>query len=257
MRNHRKLFLIDGMIGYAGSQNIVRQDFRPGVVNRELVARIIGPAVAEMSAVFLADWYLETEQMLEPAPVIPPPMGHATVQALPSGAEYPLEGFHTLLVWQINRARERIVIVTPYLIPDEALVGALQTAALRDVEVDLVVSEIADQRFVNLAQSSYYDELLASGVRIHRYRDYLLHAKNVTIDDRLAILGSSNVDIRSFQLNEEISLLFFDSASIARLQEVQRGYLAGSDPVSLPEWRRRGGWRKLAENGARLVSPLL
>jgi len=257
MRNHRKLFLVDGTIGYAGSQNIVRKDFRPGVVNRELVLRVEGPVVAEMSAVFLADWFLETEELLEPEPAIPSPAGTAIVQALPSGAEFPLEGFHTLLVWQIGQARERIVIVTPYLVPDEALLGALGTAVLRGVEVDLVVSAVVDQPFVNLAQCSYYDELLSSGVRIHRYRGYLLHAKNVCIDDRLAVIGSSNVDIRSFQLNEEISLLLYDAPSIARLRAVQQDYLAQSDPVILAEWRRRGRLRKLAENGARLVGPLL
>jgi len=257
MRNHRKLFLIDGAIGYAGSQNIVRKDFRPGVVNRELVLRVAGPVVAEMNAVFLADWYLETEDLLEAEPHIPTSSGSAVVQTLPSGAEFPLEGFHTLLVWQINQATRRIVIATPYLVPDEALLGALSTAALRGVEIDLVVSTVVDQRLVNLAQCSYYDELLSSGVRIHRYRNFLLHAKNVCIDDRLAVVGSSNVDIRSFQLNEEISLLLYDAQSIARLTAVQEGYMADGDRVILDEWRRRGRLRKLAENGARLVGPLL
>lgn len=257
MLNHRKIFLIDGMIGYAGSQNIIAKDFRPGVVNRELVARITGPAVAEMTAVFLADWYLETEELLDTAPAVPAATGVATLQVLPSGAEYPLEGFQTLLIWQIHQARERVVIVTPYLIPDEGLLGAFQTAVLRGVTIDLVVSAVVDQPMVNLAQSSYYDELLSSGVRIHRFRDYLLHAKNVGIDDRLAILGSSNVDIRSFQLNEEISLLMFDPASIAGLRQVQQAYLDHSDPLLLDSWRQRGRLRRLAENAARLVSPLL
>jgi len=257
MRNHRKLFLIDGAIGYAGSQNIVAKDFRPGVTNRELVARITGPAVAAMAAVFVADWYLETEAMLDAAPVLPPPTGSAHVQVLPSGANYRLEGFETLLVWQIHRARQRVVIVTPYLIPDETLLGALRTAVARGVEIDMVVSAIADQKLVSLAQSSYYDELLSSGVRIHRFRNFLLHAKNVRIDDRLAILGSSNVDVRSFQLNEEISLLLFDPPSVARLREIQDIYLAQSDEVLREPWRQRSALRKLAENAARLVSPLL
>jgi cardiolipin synthase len=257
MRNHRKIFLIDGIIGYAGSQNIIAKDFRRGVINRELVARITGPAVAEMAAVFLVDWYLETETMLEDAPVIPAPAGSAILQALPSGAEYPLEGFQTLLIWQIHQAQDRVTIVTPYLIPDEALLGAFRTAVTRGVTIDLIVSAVADQPLVNLAQSSYYDELLVSGVRIHRFRDFLLHAKNVCIDDRLAILGSSNVDIRSFQLNEEISLLIYDRAGIEGLRQIQLGYLADSDMLSLDRWRERGRLRKLTENAARLVSPLL
>ena len=257
MRNHRKLFLIDGVIGYAGSQNIVAKDFRPAITNCELVARVPGPVVAEMSAVFLADWYLETERLLDAAPTIPANAGTATMQLLPSGAAYPLEGLQNLLIWQIHEVRERVVIVTPYLIPDEGLLGALRTATLRGVEIDLIVSAVADQMLVSLAQSSYYDELLVSGIRIHRFRTFLLHAKNITIDNRLAILGSSNVDIRSFQLNEEISLLLFDRSSIARLQMIQQDYLARSDEVTLEDWRKRNGLRKLAENAARLVSPLL
>lgn len=257
MRNHRKLFIIDGEIGYAGSQNIIRRDFRPGVVNRELVARVTGPAVVEMTAVFLTDWYLETEQLLERNPAIPDRRGDARLQVLPSGADYPLEGFQTLLTWQVDRAREKVLLVTPYLIPDDSLVSAMSTAVIRGVEVHVVVSAVVDQPLVNLAQCSYYDELLACGVRIHRYRQFLLHAKTVRIDDDLGIIGSSNVDIRSFQLNEEVSLLVIDGPSLTRLHEIQDGYLAASDELSRDEWRQRSPLRKLAEGAARLVSPLL
>jgi cardiolipin synthase len=257
MRNHRKLFLIDGEIGYAGSQNIICRDFRPGVVNRELVARVTGPAVAEMTAVFLTDWYLETEELLEAEPAIPERAGKCRMQVLPSGADYPLEGFQTLLTWQVDRAQKEVVLVTPYFVPDDSLVSALSTAVLRGVDVRVVVSEVVDQPLVNLAQSSYYDQLMSSGVHIHRYRDFLLHAKAVRIDDELGVIGSSNVDIRSFQLNEEVSLLLIDGPSLARLREMQEGYIAGSDELSLEEWRRRSPLRKLAEGGARLVGPLL
>lgn len=257
MRNHRKLFLIDGRIGYAGSQNIVVKDFKPGVTNRELVVRLEGPIVAAMSAVFLADWYCETETMLEEHPAVPPRAGDTIAQVLPSGADYPLEGFETLLIWQIHEARRCVRIVTPYLIPDEDLLGAMRTAVLRGVEVDLVVSAVADQPFVNLAQCSYYDEMLVAGVRIHRFPNYLLHAKNVSFDGRLAVVGSSNVDIRSFQLNEEVSILLHDEATVARVETIQRDYIAASDAIDLARWRRRPRLRRFGENVARLVSPLL
>jgi cardiolipin synthase len=261
MRNHRKLFLIDGEIGYAGSQNLVSRDFRPGVINRELVARVTGPAVTAMNAVFLGDWYLETEDLIEPdptpAPIDAEPADAATLQVLPSGADYPTESFQALLTWQVDVARSEVVIVTPYLIPDESLLAALRTAVMRGVDVRIIASSVVDQWLVRLAQDSYYDELLRSGVRIHTYRDELLHAKNVRIDGRLGILGSSNVDIRSFQLNEEVSLLLLDPQSIAALEQIQRRYIAQSDEISRAEWRHRDRIRKLAENGARLVSPLL
>ena len=257
MRNHRKLFLIDGVIGFAGSQNIVAKDFKPGIVNHELVARVTGPVVAEMEGLFVGDWYLETETLLDRAPAIPAPTGEAVAQLLPSGADYPLEGFETLLVWQIHQARERVTIVTPYLIPDEDILGAMRTAVARGVVIDLVVSAVVDQPLVHLAQCSYYDDLLRSGVRVHQFRDYLLHAKNLSIDGAVAVVGSSNVDIRSFQLNEEMSLLLYDPASVGALEAVQRGYLERSDTLELDAWRRRPALRKLGENIARLVSPLL
>ncbi len=257
MRNHRKLFVIDGRIGYAGSQNIVDQQFRTGVVNRELVARVEGPVVAEMEAVIRGDWFMETGilPLDDGAPL--PPAGDTPAQLLPSGAAYPLEGFESLLVWQIHAATRHVVLVTPYFIPDDALVGAMRTAVARGVEIDVVISAVVDQRLVHLAQCSYYDDLLACGIRIHAYRNYLLHAKNVSIDGTLAILGSSNVDLRSFELNEEVSLLLYGGTAVDALVAIQDGYIADSEPIDLATWRRRPAARRFAENLARLISPLL
>nr|WP_068074007.1 cardiolipin synthase [Novosphingobium lentum] len=258
MRNHRKLFVIDGTIGYAGSQNIVRKDFKPKIVNHELVARVTGPAVAAMAAVVAGDWAIEGEEPPAPSPVaIPDPAGDACVQLLPSGADYRLEGFETMLVWQIHRACERVVLVTPYFVPDESVIGAMCSAAAREVTIDLVVSAVVDQRIVHLAQCSYFEQLLAAGIRIHQYRDFLLHAKSASIDRTLGVVGSSNVDVRSFQLNEEASLLLYDDASIARLLHIQAGYLAASDRLDLATWRARHPLRRLPESLARIMSPLL
>lgn len=257
MRNHRKLFVIDGAIGYAGSQNIVAKDFRPGVVNRELVVRVTGPVVAAMDALVRGDWNMETGEMPARPPLIPEPTGAAVAQLLPSGADYPLEGFETLLVWQIHQARERVVIVTPYFIPDQDVLGAMAAAVARGVAVDLIVSRVVDQPLVHLSQSSYYDDLLSAGVRINQFPDYLLHAKNISIDGRLAVVGSSNVDLRSFQLNEEVSLLLYDAASIAAVEAIQQGYLATSEALDLARWRERPLPRRLAENAARMVNSLL
>jgi cardiolipin synthase len=257
MRNHRKLFIVDGRVGYAGSQNIVAKDFRRGVVNRELVARGMGPAVSAMVAVFLGDWSLETGAA-PPCAIAPAdPAGEAVLQLLPSGPEYPMEGFETLLVWQIHQARERAIIVTPYFIPDLDVIAAFRAAAARGVAVHLVLSRVVDHRIVNLAQRSYYDDLLRAGVRIHMFGNELLHAKNVSIDGALAIVGSSNVDLRSFQLNEEVSLLLHDRASVAALEAVQRRYIEHSAELKLEQWAMRGRPVMVAENLARLVSPLL
>ncbi len=256
MRNHRKLFVIDGRIGYAGSLNLVAKDFRPGIVNRELVARVEGPVVASMAAVVAGDWSMETGEAPDQTVVIPATAGTCWAQLLPSGANFPLEGFETLLVWHLHQARRRVTIVTPYFIPDENVVTAIRIAVTRGVAVDLILSSVVDQPIVNLSQSSYYEELLATGVGIHLFRDQLLHAKSFIIDTSLGVLGSSNVDMRSFQLNEEVSLLLYDEASIARLKVLHDRYLETSDLLQLHQWQSRPVWHKLAENIARLMNSL-
>lgn len=257
MRNHRKLFVIDDRVGYAGSQNLVAKDFRPGVINRELVVRVTGPIVASLAMVVRSDWSIETGFGLEDPSAICAPTGAALLQLLPSGPNYPLAGFENILVWQLHQARHRVVIVTPYFIPEPSLVEAMRTAVARGVSVDLVVSGVVDQRLVNLAQCSYYEAVLIAGVHLRLFKGYLLHAKNVSIDGRLAIVGSSNVDVRSFRLNEEASLLIYDSDTISRVELVQAGYVDRSDTMDLARWTKRAGWRRTAENVARLLSPLL
>jgi cardiolipin synthase len=257
MRNHRKLFIIDGRIGYAGSQNLVNKAFRSGITNQEMVVRVTGPVVAAMTAVFLADWYCETEVLLQPCAEVVPSQGKNSVQLLPSGAEYPLRGFETMLVWLIHSARQRVILTTPYFIPDEALQNAMQIAVARGVEVILIVSAVTDQPLVRLAQCSYYDDLIGAGVRIMCFQKCLLHAKNVSVDGHVGIVGSSNIDIRSFQLNEEVSLLLLDRLSVAELVALQEQALAKSEPLDLATWRQRSKLRQLGEGLARLVSPLL
>lgn len=259
LRNHRKIAVIDGRIGYAGSQNIVDADFKPGIVNQELMVRVQGPVVLELQAVFIADWFIETEEVLDGPELHSPPAlaGDTLAQVLPSGPDIPELGIETLIVALIHAARERIVIATPYFVPNEALMQAMRTAVLRGVAVHLVVSKVADQMLVSLAQRSYYSELLACGVRIHLYRDKLLHAKHVAIDDEICVIGSSNVDIRSFVLNAEVSLIIYDRVVALRLRQEQERYFTDSDLLEREVWRARPYAVKVVENFARLLSPLL
>ncbi len=259
LRNHRKVAVIDGRIGYVGSQNIVDADFNPRVVNQELVARVVGPVVLELQAVFVADWFLETEEVLDDPALFPvqEPAGTAIAQVMPSGPDYPEAGIERLVDALIHGARERVVLTTPYFIPDEALLHAMETAVLRGVEVHVVLSKPVDQFLVNLAQRSYYAELLEAGVAVHLYRDRLLHAKHVSIDGDIALVGSSNIDMRSFTLNAEISLVLFDRDATAWLRAEQERYFERSDRLSLAAWRARPLPARFVENVARLMSPLL
>jgi cardiolipin synthase len=259
LRNHRKIAVIDGKVGYVGSQNIVDACFKKGIVYEELVARVTGPVVLQLQVVFLADRYFEMEETLRDPEYLgaPESTGTTPAQALPSGPGYPYANNQRLIVAAIHAAQARVVITTPYFIPDEALLQAMQTAVLRGVEVHLVVSRLADQLLVGLAQRSYYEELLEFGVKIHQYKQCFLHAKHLTVDDSFALIGSSNLDIRSFALNAEISLLVYDPEVAAALRAVQEKYLAGSELLTAEEWRRRSFLTRTLQDIARLVDAVL
>jgi cardiolipin synthase A/B len=145
----------------------------------------------------------------------------------------------------------------PYLIPDDALLQALQTAVLRGVEVTLVVPKQMDQILVCLAQRSYYEDMMSYGIRICCYGKRFLHAKHVSIDDEMAWIGSSNLDIRSFALNAEIVVLLYDRGVCVQLALEQARYMREGEILEPATWERRPMRRKVAENLARLLSPLL
>jgi cardiolipin synthase len=265
LRNHRKIAIVDGRVGFTGSQNLVRKTYhrRDGLFYEELVARVSGPVVGQLEAVFATDWYSETGVVLDvsdfPEVALDPVLaGDVLAQALPSGPGYDGENNWKLFVALIHEAREKLVIVTPYFVPDEALLSAIAIAAQRGVDVTLLVSGTADQFLVSRAQRSYYEELLEAGVRIRLFDPpVLLHSKTISIDDSVAVIGSSNMDIRSFLLNLEITLVLYDRAAVAQLRAIETAYLARSTPVELEDWRRRPFAEKFVQNTMRLMSALL
>jgi cardiolipin synthase len=259
LRNHRKLAVIDGRIGYTGSQNLVDPVFKPGLTYEEMVVRVTGPIVLELQYVFIGDWFLETEELLDRPELFPDPAltGMIPAQVLPSGPGFVTENNQRLIVALIHGARRRVVITTPYFIPDEALLQALQTAAMRGVEVHLVCSQKYDQLLVGLAQSSYYEELLEEGIQIHLYEKNFLHAKHMSVDDHISLIGSSNMDIRSFALNAEISLLFYDAEVNRQLRIHQERYFKNCERLTVEKWEQRYYLSRFCQNLARLMSPLL
>lgn len=260
IRNHRKIAVVDGRIAYTGSQNIVdARNPDDDLVSKELMVRVVGPVALELQAVFVVDWFLETGETLETPELFPVPVEAGTIaaQALPSGPDFPLENVQRLTVALIHGAQSRVVITTPYFIPDEALMQALETAVLRGVAVHIVVPRAADHPLVRLAQRSYYQELLEAGVVIHQYRERFLHAKHLSIDSEIALIGTSNMDIRSFALNGEISLVFYDRGLAERLRAEQEKYFQRAQRLAPDRWKRRPLPVKVGENLARLLSPLL
>lgn len=268
LRNHRKIVVVDGAVAFTGSQNLIhrsyhkRKNLKKGLYYDEVVARVEGPVVAQFQAVFITDWMSETGVRLDrdTAPEVwamPEARGGALCQVLPSGPGHETENNLKLFVSLIHAARRRIVICNPYVVPDEALMVALTSAARRDVDVRLVVSEIGDQFMVYHAQRSYYEELLRAGVKVHLYRaPVLLHSKTMSIDDDIAVIGSSNMDIRSFELDLEVTLVAYDPAVVAELRRIEDAYMGRSHQLTLEEWRRRPRITQFVDNVVRLTSAL-
>ena len=259
LRNHRKIAVIDGVIGHIGSQNIVDAEAANGIVNEDLVARVFGPAVLEMQTVFAIDWLLETDEALSGSNYFRhhSGSGDATAQLMPSGPDYGDVGIGHLTVALIHGATERVVITTPYFIPEAALMQALRTAVLRGVTVDLIVPSVSDNLLVKLAQQSYYSELLEAGVNVRLYGRRFIHAKLLTIDNEAAMIGSSNIDVRSFILNAEVTLIIYDEAIVSDLRAQQERWIAVADHLTIRSWEGRSRVVQLGENIARLVSPIL
>lgn len=258
LRNHRKIVVIDGRIGYAGSQNMVSPTFKPGLTYSELVARIEGPTALQLQAVFAADWFAETAEFVgEAAFPAPAPAGASPAQILPNGPASATQRAQRMVVNLVYAAQRRVCITTPYFIPSQSLQEALETAAQRGVRVHLIVDHRKDQFLVANAQRSYYESLLAAGVHIHAYREGFLHTKAVSVDGEVAWIGSCNMDLRSFDLNEEVIALFFDRDLAVQLEALEAAYMRGADPVEFDAWRRRPFHEQLVQNLTRLVSPLL
>lgn len=260
LRNHRKLAVIDGKIAHTGSQNIVDPAYgRRGMVWHDIMVRLTGPVVLQLQQVFEEDWFSITSELFDQTTCFPTPAvtGDVAIQTVPSGPTYQAESFQPLIIAAIQEAREHVIISSPYLVPDEPFMVALQLAVLRGVEVDVIVPRRSDHPLVSAAGRAYFDDLLDAGVRIHRHDQGLLHAKTVTVDDAFAIISSANVDIRSFYLNFELSLLLYGPSITSQLRFIQRQYIDQSQPLDQDAWSRRPRIHQVFDNIAKLLSPLL
>jgi cardiolipin synthase A/B len=259
LRNHRKIAVMDGVVGYVGSQNIVDDTANRGLTNEELVVRMEGPVVQQLQAVLLADHYQEAGKGVSDTTLFPEPRpaGDSPAQVLPSGPGHQEGNTQQVLVSLIYAARRRVDLTTPYFVPDATFLTAMRTAAARGVDVNLVVSRHSNKPVVQFAQQSYYEDLLAAGVKIYLYHGAFLHAKYTSIDESVAVIGSSNLDIRSFALNSEVSLLVYDPQVVADLRRIQDRHIGDSDEVTLQRWRQRSPARRWLQNMCRLTDTLI
>ncbi len=264
LRNHRKLLVIDNKVAFTGSQNVtdstynLRKNIRRGLHWVDLMVRIEGPVVASVNAVFRSDWYSETDEVLEDEfELTEAGPGDLDCQIIPSGPGFEFQNNLKLFAGLLYAAQRKIIVVSPYFVPDEALLLAITTACQRGIHVELFVSEEGDQALVYHAQRSYYEALLRAGVKIWMYqRPFILHSKSMTIDDEVAIVGSSNMDMRSFGLNMEISMLVRGEEFVREMRAIEDGYRALSRELTLAEWEKQPLRSTVLDNLARLTSAL-
>jgi cardiolipin synthase A/B len=265
LRNHRKLVTVDSRIGFMGSQNMIDSSYllpanlKVGRHWKDLNIKLGGEIVSSLDLVFAIDWYTETGERLAdevwPTGEVEP--GDTPMQLVPSGPGYLTLPNLRLFTSLVYLARHNLSLTSPYFVPDESLMEAITTAAYRGVAVELFVSEQADQFIVQHAQASYYEALLEAGVRIYLYpKPTVLHAKHFTVDDVVGVIGSSNMDYRSFGLDYEISLMGAGPAFVGDLRAVADQYRAVSRELTAADWAKRSRSERYLENVMRLVSAL-
>lgn len=264
LRLHRKLVCIDDHIAYTGSMNLVDPAFFK--VNKgvgewvDVMVRCEGPIIQHMQGLFLWDWSLETEHKLN-LPAANKALfciaGDENAQLIPSGPEFGKVGIHQVLLTAIYEAKYSLVLTSPYFVPDESLLTALQVAAMRGVDVKIILPAKNDSLMVKYASRAFFEELLSAGVEIHQFHGGLLHTKSIVIDERMALVGTVNLDRRSFWLNFEMTMLIDNKKFAGELLTTQMHYTLASKQVSLEKWRQRSFFKRLLESVIYLFSPLL
>ncbi len=262
-RNHRKIVVVDGHTAFVGGHNVgdeyVGKSSDPSLRPwRDTHVEVCGPAVLGIQLAFIEDWYWMTGQIppirTEP---IPAEAADQRILVLPTGPADVLDTCGLLFTELIHSARRRLWIVSPYFVPDDAVVSALQLAALRGVDVRIMLPERADKLLVYLAKFSYLEEALPLGIRVFCYQQGFLHQKAILVDDGITGIGTANLDNRSFRLNFEITLLFVDRQCVEDVEMMLEADFSHCREMSLDEIQKRGFWFRLATRIARLFAPVL
>lgn len=263
-RNHRKVIVIDGEVGFIGginwSDRYYNQDGED-LYWRDTHLYLEGPIIASLQAIFLADWNFCSNLPIKPTPDLFESLnkkaGDKSVQIAAGGPDYATPTILFSLLHAIHNAKEYIYATTPYYIPDESLQNALCLMAQSGVDVRLLVPYKSDSKVVDAASRSYFKELLNSGVKIYRYQKGFVHAKTLAIDDQLSTIGTANLDYRSFDLNFEVNAIIYNSEITQELRKQFEEDINYSEEIEIVKWLQRSKAGKLFEKIAGLVSPLL
>ncbi|WP_020618775.1 cardiolipin synthase [Paenibacillus daejeonensis] len=261
-RNHRKIVVVDGTIGFLGGINIgdeyLGKDPKLGYW-RDIHMQITGDAVYFLQDVFLRDWWFTAREKLEDGAYMPEHSCESDqhVQIISSGPDSTADTILECLSGAISVAKKSIYIATPYFIPDPSILMGLRTAALAGVDVRILIPEKADSRLVMFASLSYVEDLMTAGIRFYRYQKGFIHSKVTIIDELVASVGTANLDMRSFFSNFEINAMLFDEEPIRQLTEDFMADLEDSKELHLAEFHERSRLQRASEIAARMLSPLL
>ena len=263
LRNHRKMTLVDGDKAFMGGMNLAREYMGPRPYKnrwKDVSMMIAGPAARYVRSIFWQDWSYSTNESLDPGVLCPVPQelpgDGNTLQVVGDGPDVPERPLYSGVLAALNRAKESIWVVTPYFVPDDALSAALELAARMGCDVRLIMPEKSNHPLVDLAGHSFLVDLLHAGVRLFHYQPGMLHAKLIAIDKRLAVVGSANMDIRSFQLNFEIATFLYDGESVKEVLDVMNSILHECREVSREEIAGKSKIRKFSEDICRVFSPV-
>lgn len=275
-RNHRKIVVIDGVVGYVGGMNIADRYFsdteRDGRMWRDTQLRMSGSGVVGMQRAFLADWYVATTELItedvyyprsaermeqREQDAVPATTEHALVQVVTSFPGVTGSDIMQGLVFAVMRARKYCYLQTPYFMPTGRMLYALQTAASAGVDVKLMIPEHADKRFLMWASRSYLSDAMKAGVRVYLYKGRFLHSKLMVCDDSLMSCGSTNIDFRSFERNFEVNAFVYDKKMALAMKSVFLDDQRHCSLLNLTAWEKRSIGRRMGESLARLFTPLL
>ena len=253
-RNHRKLLVVDGRTGFIGGNNLGDEYLK----YRDTHIKIDGTAVQQIQFSFIKDWYWATGQIVQVSTeIVAAETSDQAVAIVNTGPADETASCSILFSSLVSSARSRLWITSPYFVPDDAMVRMLQAAALRGVDVRIILPDKPDQLLVTLASYTYYDDMLTNGVRLFRYREHFMHQKVILVDDTVAGVGTVNLDNRSLYLNFEATALVADDAFIKQVETMLIEDLDNSEPVRCEHFYHKPLYVRVAANIARLASPLL
>ncbi|MFD2824071.1 cardiolipin synthase [Lacinutrix iliipiscaria] len=267
-RNHRKIIIIDAKIAFVGGVNVSdkyinKKEFKSKLYWRDTHLKIEGPAIWYLQFLFLCDWNFCAEANVLPSDQLFLPKEKFNtkqdkiLQITASGPDSDVPTILFALLQAINLAKKEVLITTPYFIPGESILNALIISAKSGVSIKLLVPGISDSKLVNYAARSYYSDLMSAGVEIYKYQKGFVHAKTLVIDNEIAIVGTANMDIRSFELNFEVNAIVYDKVVADELKTAFFEDLNHSEKIDLETWKNRPQHKQFFEKIARLFSPML